>query len=153
VIGDEPTGDAIGLTMEGKKYLPAGVYMAETRSFVPIDLFPALADAIEKPVQQVATTTTQDKHYVLENSYFQLVFSNRGGAITEINLPFQSDKDQASVVRRIAFDDEMVEEAPDNARFPSSPYYTAGDKDLHDQGTLGGYYPLLRRDLIGAGGR
>src|SRR5437899_293700 len=31
------------------------------------------------------------EYYVLENAYQQLVFSNVGGSLVEINLPFQSE--------------------------------------------------------------
>jgi YidC/Oxa1 family membrane protein insertase len=47
----------------------------------------------------------------------------------------------------------MIEKHPYNAYFPSHGYYTqseAADNNFvyHSQGTLGGYYPLLRRDVI-----
>ena len=96
---------------------------------------------------------TEEKFYVLENEYQQLVFSNYGGALAEINLPFHTKENQASVVREIEFDRDMIQESPYNAYFPAHPYFTpaslkGGDNQLHDQGTLGGYYPLIRRDLI-----
>jgi YidC/Oxa1 family membrane protein insertase len=89
-----------------------------------------------------------EKFYVLENDYQQLVFSNFGGALAEINLPFQSEKNNKSVVKEIEFDREMVQDHPYNAHFPAHRYSTAGDSEEHAQGALGGYYPLLRRDLI-----
>jgi YidC/Oxa1 family membrane protein insertase len=96
---------------------------------------------------------SEEKFYVLETPYQQLVFSNYGGALAEINLPFHTKENELSVVREIEFDREMVHSHPENAHFPSHPYYTPatsskGDFVLHEQGTLGGYYPLLRRDLI-----
>ncbi len=45
----------------------------------------------------------------------------------------------------------MVEYYPQNAMFPSQPYYSpsTNDKmDFHESGNLGGYYPLIRRNLI-----
>lgn len=88
--------------------------------------------------------------YVLENEFFQLVFSPVGGAIKEINLPFKSETHPTSVVRPIAFDRQMMENDPQNAQFPNGPFYRPSEKGevLHETGTLGGYYPLLRRDLI-----
>lgn len=94
----------------------------------------------------------EEKFYVLQTPYQQLVFSNYGGAIAEINLPFASKEDKKSVVKPIEIDREMVENHPYNAHFPSHPYYTPGktptDFELHKEGALGGYYPLIRRDLI-----
>lgn len=95
----------------------------------------------------------EEKFYVLENNYQQLVFSNYGGALAEINLPFQSEKNPQSVVKEIAFDRDMVQDHPYNARFPSAPYYTPVRKEgdsftYNEEGKLGGYYPLLRRSLV-----
>lgn len=89
----------------------------------------------------------EEQFYVLENDYHQLVFSNYGGSLAEINLPFQSEKNQASVVKEIEFDRDMKEKHPENARFPSHPYLAA-DNSEKQRGKLGGYYPLIRRDLI-----
>lgn len=91
------------------------------------------------------------KFYVIENEFQQLVFTNYGGALTEINLPFQSERNPESVVKEIDFDRKMVEDYPYNAYFPQYAYATAnaaGEQTDHTQGALGGYYPLLRRDLI-----
>lgn len=95
----------------------------------------------------------EEKFYVLETPYQQLVFSNYGGALAEINLPFHTKENQESVVREIEFDREMVQSYPENAHFPSHPYYTPpetaeGKTILNPEGKLGGYYPLLRRDLF-----
>lgn len=102
----------------------------------------------------------EEKFYVLENAYQQLVFSNVGGALAEINLPFYSKKNQSSVVREIEIDREMAEDHPYNALFPAHGYYTpsknkdkSSDYEFHEKGELGGYYPLLRRDLIETGKR
>lgn len=95
-----------------------------------------------------------EKFYVIETPFQQLVFSNHGAALAEINLPFTSSSDQESVVKEIEFDRDMVEKHPDNAYFPLHPYYTAGENgqlEEHNKGKLGGYYPLLRRDLVRSG--
>src|SRR3990167_10998299 len=44
--------------------------------------------------------------YVLENDYQQLVFSSRGGSLSEINLPFD-DSSPKSLVKEIDFDREI----------------------------------------------
>lgn len=95
---------------------------------------------------------SEEKFYVLENSFQQLVFSNVGGALAEINLPFRTRENQLSVVREIRFDRDMINNHPTNAIFPAHGYYTPSDSGrepiFHEKGVAGGYYPLLRRDLI-----
>jgi len=92
-----------------------------------------------------------EKFYVIETPYQQLVFSNYGAALAEINLPFKTDANTLSVVREIDFDRKMAEYHPYNAQFPAHPYFIAtsdDQKEFHETGVLSGYYPLLRRDLI-----
>lgn len=109
----------------------------------------------EKPFRQENNPTrssSREQFYVLENDFQQLVFSNYGGALAEINLPYQSKTNPNSVVLEIEFDREMVEYHPQNAHFPYHPYFTTSNDTsewiYHSEGKLGGYYPLLRRDLI-----
>lgn len=118
----------------------------------------AKAEAKPSPEAQPTTEETvsvdkTEKFYVLETPYQQLVFSNYGAALAEINLPFASKTNEESAVREIEFDREMVEKHPYNAHFPAHAYYTAAKDgslafEAHSEGKLGGYYPLLRRDLI-----
>ncbi len=137
-------------------YLPVAIYESEKKDLIYLEEIPSAVDLIEKPAEKEAITTAatlEEKFYVLENAYQQLVFSNYGGALVEINLPFASETNKASVVREIEFDREMVQHSPYNARFPAHPYYTSGAKpegpyEDHVEGHLGGYYPLIRRDLI-----
>lgn len=151
-----PKGSAIALFQTNRTYVPVGVYHAEHQSFVPFRSMESLKGNIKiADAMPVATPKTgkEEMYYVLENPYQQLVFSNIGGALTEINLPFQSEKNPKSVVLEIDFDREMVQKHPQNAHFPSHPYYSPGEKpdgefEKHNLGVLGGYYPLLRRDLI-----
>ena len=94
-----------------------------------------------------------EQFFVLENPYQQLVFSSYGGALKEINLPFKTENDSLSVVREVEFDRDMVAHHTENAHFPAHAFFTPGKKPegpfvRHDQGALGGYYPLIRRDLI-----
>lgn len=105
------------------------------------------------PVANHTGRKTEEKFYVLETPYQQFVFSNYGASLAEINLPFQSESHPDSVVREIEFDRDMVKEYPDNAYFPSHSYYSpslSNEKEpvFNPKGKLGGYYPLLRRDLI-----
>ena len=90
--------------------------------------------------------TKQEKFYVLENNYQQLVFSNFGGALVEINLPFKSKTNTQSVVLPIEFDRDIEKESPPNARFPlQTSLRSDGSKN---DGIIGGYYPLLRRTQL-----
>lgn len=107
--------------------------------------------AAEKKVQETAPSVknesfktnekNDEKFYVLENAFQQLVFSNHGGALAEINLPF------GSLVKEIEFDREMLSQEPQNDYFPAHSYQTA-DGVQHEQGKAGGYYPLIRRNLV-----
>ncbi len=136
-------------------YLPIGLYDAKKQSLTQLqdtnEIYPFLK--ISELEQKPSTNKGEEKLYVLENEYQQLVFSNVGGALSEINLPFRNESNQKSVVREIEFDRDMVQNHPYNAHFPGKPYYTAsnnkdGKPKLQQQGKLGGYYPLLRRNLI-----
>lgn len=84
--------------------------------------------------------------YVLENDYQQLVFSSRGGSLAEINLPLKS-KNPKSYVKEIDFDRTIAATSPRNALFPLNPYLTPNGEQK--EGTVGGYYPLLRRAING----
>lgn len=94
-----------------------------------------------------STPSSEQRYYVLENPYLQLVFTNVGGALAEVNLPFRSSRDSKSVVNEIGFDREIVAESSANARFPLHPAYLPGLSEPHE-GSVGGYYPLLRRGLV-----
>ena len=142
--------NAIALLKTKTGYLPVGVYDHATNSIKLMDEFPAARNFITQPEVKQAVTSAEkaeEQFFVLENDYQQLVFSNYGGAISEINLPFQNEKNELSVVKEIEYDRDMVEYHPYNAYFPAHAYFTPGMK-LHQKGVLGGYYPLLRRDLI-----
>jgi YidC/Oxa1 family membrane protein insertase len=93
---------------------------------------------------------SNEEYFVLENAYQQVVFSNVGGAIAEINLPFQSKENTQSFVRPIHIDRVFREDYQINDHFPAFPYYINngnGVQKISDL-SLGGYYPLLRRTLI-----
>lgn len=122
---------------------------------------------IEEPVQMGSPTTEQrfepsdsasekETYYVLENAYQQLVFSTHGGALTEINLPLGSKENTLSVVRPIHIDQVMAKEHAANDHFPANEHYVASETGgaplLKPQGVVGGYYPMLRRSIIGPTG-
>lgn len=149
--------NAIVLMKTAEGYQPVAVYEPSLEEpLVLLATIPNLKSLTTKPEAKTAITTaqkSQERFFVLENSYQQLVFSNYGGALLEINLPFTSKEDKESVVKEIEFDREMVADHPYNAYFPAHPYNTPGENPQgpfqeNAQGHLGGYYPLLRRDLI-----
>lgn len=79
---------------------------------------------------------SNEKYYVIENDFQQLVISSLNGALAEINLPI------GNVVKKIWADEETQE------HFPAGPYQTS--QGSFDKGSIGGYYPLLRRDVAPA---
>lgn len=97
--------------------------------------------------EQVVEPVTE-KFYLLENEYQQVVFSNKGGAITEINLPLKTSNPH-STINEIYLDTEIKGKSPENAYFPLNPSESmseGGEKVVKDP-ILGGYTPLLRRSL------
>ncbi len=90
-------------------------------------------------------TPKAESFYVLENNFQQLVFSNVGGAIVEINLPLQSKTNPEGVIRPIGVDKTLAKDFPNDDRFPENSYETPNREKA--TGTVGGYYPLLRRNI------
>lgn len=150
--------NALVLLKSGAAWQPVAFYKAATGQVLRFNELSTLQPFVRtiKPQTQLTATAGKkgaEEFFVLETPYQQLVFSNWGGALVEINLPFGSKEDPKSVVKEISFDRDMVEEHPYNARFPAHPYHTAAEGNApifvdHAEGVLGGYYPLLRRDLI-----
>jgi len=153
----EPSKPGIVLYKVENEYLPAGIYNPSTLKFYPMQTYPGFASIVtaEHFVIPSQTTTQAEQFYVLENEYQQLVFSNIGGAITEINLPFHSKEHPQSVVQKIGFDRTMQKDYSDNDYYPSQGPYQIVDDSGNIQtipaGVLGEYYPLLRRNIIGPG--
>ncbi len=143
-----PSGIAL---LKGKDgYRPIG--FIKNDDLIPLNDFPDLRpDIVMGEAKSAAVQGYGEQFYLLENGTMQLVFSEIGGAIVEINLPFISDKHPISVVRPIDADRRMLEIDPNNAQFPLHPSLK-GDGILVEQAT-GGYYPLIRRNLIGPNGK
>ncbi len=153
-------GNAILMVKVQDQYLPTAAYVSKDHSPIYFDEvvnFPGeVVPLVKTETASIKTAGSPEKFYVLENAYQQLVFSNYGGALAEVNLPFKTDQDQESVVLPIEVDRDMVKYNPQNAHFPSHAYFTAGTDNKqveHPEGKLGGYYPLIRRDLIEKGNR
>lgn len=99
--------------------------------------------AVEKPVSDSKPAT----YYLIENEYQQIVISSKGGSIVEINLPFETKLDKKSAVLPIGLDREIVQDSPQNALFPLHPALNFEGKVTKPQS--GGFYPLLRRGIVG----
>lgn len=155
--GEVPAiGEGFALAKSAGKYVPVAIYSSKQKLLEPLDALSKVSSVVTKPKEKekiISGEKPAEKFYVLETPYQQLVFSSYGGALVEINLPFKSPSDEESVVKEIQFDRDMVSQHPANAHFPAHAYFTPSEnKDgefvEHAQGVLGGYYPLLRRDLI-----
>ncbi|HEY4831837.1 MAG TPA: membrane protein insertase YidC, partial [Waddliaceae bacterium] len=146
--------NALVLMKSAEGYLPVAFYQQSTKSLIYLEQISGLRKEIVKPEKIIGETkTSEEKFYVLENSYQQLVFSNYGGALAEINLPFQTSENQKSVVKEIDFDRKIAQDHPHNAIFPENSYYTPGQSHAgpfveNTKGKFGGYHPLIRRGLI-----
>lgn len=143
------TENALVLYKTNSNWLPIGFYEWKGRLFVSLQNLPLLTNYVKlkETSTKFITKSTEKKYFILENSYQQLVFTNVGGSLVEINLPFVSEADKNSVVKEIGFDREIAEHYPANAHFPAHPYYTPGASEPHAPGKVGGYYPLLRRGI------
>ncbi len=150
-LGEAKDMGKVGNAVVLFKSTPVAVYASDTNSLVMIEHIFNLGSLISAPEAKKglkAGERSSEKFYVLENDYQQLVFSNYGGALAEINLPFKNESNDRSVVREIQFDRDMVKNHSYNAYFPQHPFYIAGVDKEQPKGKLGGYYPLIRRDLI-----
>lgn len=150
----QPFGNRIVLFKADKGYMPVAVYQPAQNTLTDLEQIPGLDPYLNKPEVKMATVAEnkgEEKFYVIETPYQQLVFSNYGGALAEINLPFMSGTDSSSVVRQVEFDRDMLSKHPYNAHFPAHAYTEVGSDGKQQEqaaGKLGGFYPLIRRDLI-----
>ena len=93
---------------------------------------------------------SNEEYYVIENAYQQVVFSNIGGAIAEINLPFKTKENTNSVVLPTHIDRIFAKDYSYDDHFPQFHYSINtgnGIKKISDN-QVGGYYPLLRRAIV-----
>ncbi|MCH9626652.1 MAG: Membrane protein insertase YidC [Chlamydiales bacterium] len=152
-VVDIPLGplseNALVLYKTTRGWLPMGFYEWRSGAFVELQTLPNLTGMFKAkaPLANVQTGNQEQQYFVLENAYQQLVFTNVGGALAEINLPLKSKEDHESVVNEIGFDRTLAEDYPANARFPAHPYLTPGSDEIHQPETIGGYYPLMRRGV------
>ncbi|MEX0961732.1 MAG: membrane protein insertase YidC [Simkaniaceae bacterium] len=146
-----PSGDALALYELNGQYLPVGYYLAEKKEFIDLPSDHTFNKLISMQSSDIQSLEANETFYVLETPTQQIVFSNIGGSIVEINLPFQSKENQESIVRPIGFDRTIEKEYPSQDLFPNAPYYVidqSGNQVLQNP-TKGGYYPLVRRSIQG----
>jgi len=143
------TSNAIALYNTSNGYLPLGYYDASGNLFIEMQNLPLLSNYVQTSPKTQVVKEGDQKYYVIENEYLQLVFTNVGGSLAEINLPFDSSSHPKSVVKEIGFDREIAKDASANAYFPAHPYFTPGSKTEETPHQIGGYYPLLRRGIFG----
>jgi len=145
---EAPKANAIAMYKLEGAYFPVGLYNSEKKSYEPMTGLKSFENLTTYRLDMHPSgTPNQEKFYVLQNEYMQVVFSNWGGAIAEVNLPFEK-KSPESVVLPINFDRIIDKKYPSNAQFPSRSYFLAeGGESTLKQPTEGGYYPLLRRGI------
>jgi len=116
-------------------------------SFYFIQLFfaPSPPKIVKKPVLKIEKKEVKNEYfYVLENEYQQLVFSNIGASLVEINLPLKTSENK-SIINPTEFDEKIIKDSYQNVFFPQNSYFKPGF--IESKNSLGGYYPLLRRSI------
>ena len=150
-LSAHPQVNAIVLYKLEETYLPVGVYSSKTHTFMPLSKLSHFNTMTQYKIHPISDQIIEKQQFfVLENETLQVVFSNLGGAIAEINLPFNSKTHESSIVLPINFDRTIDKESTNNALFPLHPFHVAGqgsDEPTLKQPTTGGYYPLLRRGI------
>ncbi|MCH9811873.1 membrane protein insertase YidC [bacterium] len=147
-LKEAPAGNGV-IVVEGPEGLSfAGLWKEESKTFVATkDL-----TGLEKSViaSNSPTSSSQEKFYCLENELMQVVFSDKGGAIAEINLKLRGKDDPNSSILPVALDRKVEAQSPKNNLYPlqKATIVTSGGERAYKESVQGGYIPLLRRDLI-----
>lgn len=149
-----PPKNALIFLENGDRPSAYAVYNFSNNRIDYIDHVPGFEDFTSVRFQDDPETKKlydQEKYYVLENEFIQLVFSNLNGALAEINLPFHSEDSPNSVVKEIEIDRTIQENYSFNDYFPQKEYLVSDGKGgtAKESPHFGGYYPLLRRNIIG----
>jgi membrane protein insertase, YidC/Oxa1 family, C-terminal domain len=134
------------------KWYPIGLVRGVTRNLHDLEDSGALLPWLQKVDYDLTTSKSEGKEeafYVLENDVIQLVISTKGGAVSEINLPFEGDSNPRSVVKPINVDRTLSNQDRSDSHFPSRPYWKSSSDgpQLVKSGKIGGFYPLLRRGI------
>lgn len=150
--------DSVVLFQSLDGFIPVGVYDAKVQKIRFLQDYLKFKEIVqvETPIKADPQPQIDETRYVIENQYQQLVFSNRGGALAEINLPFQSNNNRLSVVQPIGTDEQIEESSPRNNFYPLFNHYGPAPRneglEEHPKGVEGGFYPLIRRSLLNSQG-
>lgn len=144
-----PKTNGIVLYRVDGEFVPVGVFRSQSQSFFPLAKLSNFTAYVDYKLDALpAQELSNQEFYVLENETMQVVFSNLGGAIAEINLPFKSKEDETSVVLPISFDRVIDKKYTSNAKFPLHPFNAIENGTrVTKESQIGGYYPLLRRGI------
>lgn len=149
-----PVGNAIAFYEVRGAFVPVGYYLEKSGKFTALSDVSSFSEFTAFETLKTTAASGREELYVLENDTQQIVFSTKGGAIAEINLPFRSETNQATPVRPISFDRMIKNDHPTNAKFPLFPAWKVVDgKRMLMDPSDGGFYPLLRRDILGKDGK
>lgn len=153
-----PSKPALVLFESENQYSPYAIFDPRAKTLTPLINLPEFAARAQVvfPENPISPTEATENYYVLQNDYQQLVFTTLNGALAEINLPFSSETNPLSVVRKIDFDRILEKKYPINDTFPQYPYFIFNEVEQKTelrQPVLGNFYPLLRRNIMGIGGR
>ncbi|WP_194844392.1 membrane protein insertase YidC [Candidatus Clavichlamydia salmonicola] len=140
-----PLDGALLFYFQDNKWFFAGIYDAQYQKVKPLDVpFPKVIFSNNK--NRAVVNEAVEKFFVLENSYLQLVFSNKGASIEGINLSFDKKRDNLSIVKEIEVDRKLKAIHPSSSTFPGFPHILSDSKIINETtGVVGRYYPLLRR--------
>jgi len=147
-LGDPPAQDGIALIETVDGLALAGFWSHQTSSVTNVDALNDLKELVsEKGIAHINET---EKYYLLENELMQVVFSDKGGAISEINLKLHSPTNPSSIIYPVSIDRKMKKQSPQNNLFPLHKSYTvdALGNVLYKEGIEANYTPLLRRDIV-----
>jgi YidC/Oxa1 family membrane protein insertase len=129
---------------------PVGSFVKSGADFIGSSFaaFNTIADKINY-LPTAPDSLPQETFYLLENEYLQLIISSKGGAIAEINLPFDKTN-SVSVVKEVELDKKLIDQSPENARYPLRLAQRADQlgKISPVIAQEGGFYPLLRRGIL-----
>ncbi len=158
-LQQQPPVNALVLYGNANTVIPFGLYDVKEKKVTRLLDMHNVKDRTQaifpENIDKVPQAEKTQTYYKLETPYQQLVFSNLNGALAEVNLPLQSDKNPKSVVRSIDIDRVMQQKYALEDYFPQYPYYDKDEKGsltLNTDRALGGYYPLLRRNILASGG-
>lgn len=150
ILGSQkPTANCLALYDHLGKFLVVGVYEASGEKFIPFSAITSLDPFIDYlPTVSSQRSASTEQFFVLENQSMQLVFSNLGGALCEVNLPIKNEAHPDSVILPVGEDKLIKKQAPLSDLFPLHAYKkSVGGKIEQFEPYEGGYYTLLRRAI------